>query len=77
VQGSLDTQVRPQHAEKLAALAREREDGRGVEVRVIEGVNHLLVPAKTGEMDEYPNLEEKNVSRKVIDAVIEWLKTAL
>lgn len=77
LQGALDTQVAPHHAGKLAALARERDDGRGVEVRAIEGVNHLLAAAKTGELDEYPDLEEKKVSQKVIDAVIEWLNATL
>jgi dienelactone hydrolase len=77
VQGVLDTQVKPHHAEKLAALARERDDQRTVDVRVIDGVNHLLVPARTGEIDEYSSLEEKKVSRQVIDSVIEWLREKL
>ena len=77
VQGTLDTQVPPHHAEKLAELARARKNNGGVEVRVLEGVNHLLVPAKTGEFDEYADLEDKQVSQQVREAVREWLAKTL
>ncbi|HSL23461.1 MAG TPA: alpha/beta fold hydrolase, partial [Vicinamibacterales bacterium] len=77
LQGALDTQVAPHHAEKLAALARARKKGGPVEVKVIEGVNHLLVPAQTGEFDEYPDLKEKKVSAQVIEAIREWLGKSL
>ncbi|MGH9201900.1 MAG: alpha/beta hydrolase family protein, partial [Vicinamibacterales bacterium] len=42
VQGELDTQVRPHHAERLAELARARKRKAAVEVARIQGVNHLL-----------------------------------
>lgn len=74
LQGSLDTQVKPHHAEKLAALAQARKKGGDVQLTIVDGVNHLLVRAKTGEFDEYPDLPEKRVSQKVIDVIIEWLK---
>lgn len=77
VQGTLDTQVPPHHAEKLAALARQRKNDGGVDVQVIEGVNHLLVPAKTGEFDEYADLEDKKVGPRVIEAIREWLQETL
>jgi uncharacterized protein len=73
VQGSLDTQVLPHHAEKLAELARARKRGGPVELKAIDGVNHLLTPATTGEFDEYADLPEKTVSPKVIEAIREWL----
>ena len=50
VQGDLDTQVQPHHADKLAELARARKRKVTVDVVKIPGVNHLLVPAKTGEV---------------------------
>ncbi len=77
VQGSLDTQVAPYHARRLADLARARKKAGPVEVKVIDGINHLLVPAETGEFDEYPDLKEKKVSRKVIDTIVEWLRTTI
>ena len=41
---------------------------------MIEGVNHLLVPATTGDVEEYPALPDKKISAKVIDALTAWLK---
>jgi pimeloyl-ACP methyl ester carboxylesterase len=77
LQGSLDTQVKPHHAEKLAALANARKKGGDVQLTTVEGVNHLLTPAETGEFDEYPDLKDKRVSQKVIDTIVEWLKKTL
>ena len=54
VQGGLDTQVEPHNADRLEALARKREErSRRSTVVKVPGVNHLLVPATTGEVDEY------------------------
>ena len=77
LQGSLDTQVPPHHAEKLGQLARARKKGGAVQFTTIEGVNHLLVPATTGEFDEYPDLKDKHVGRKVIATIVDWLKATL
>jgi pimeloyl-ACP methyl ester carboxylesterase len=75
VQGDLDAQVPPHHADKLAELARKRKkDAGAVEVVHFPGLNHLLVPAITGEVDEYPQLAEKAISPKVATTVAEWLK---
>jgi hypothetical protein len=40
----------------------------------VAGVNHLLVPAKTGEVDEYGTLTERQVSAEVTSAIVAWLK---
>jgi alpha-beta hydrolase superfamily lysophospholipase len=77
VQGELDTQVEPQNADKLAALARERKKAGSVEVVKVPGVNHLLVPASTGEVDEYSALKDKHVSQAVTEAIVAWLKKTL
>jgi uncharacterized protein len=77
LQGSLDTQVTPRHAEQLAGLANARKKGGAVQLTIVDGVNHLLVPAQTGEFDEYPDLKDKHVSRKVIETIVEWLKSTL
>jgi len=37
------------------------------------GVNHLLVPAKTGDLEEYPQLAVKTVDPRVAKTVTEWL----
>lgn len=74
VQGLLDTQVDPSNADLLEKLARARKRAGRVEVVKIPGVNHLLVPAVTGEFDEYASLKDKVVSEAVSTALIGWLK---
>ena len=54
LQGELDTQVLPYHADRLAELARARKRKVAVDIAKVPGVNHLLVTAKTGEVDEIP-----------------------
>ena len=77
LQGELDTQVEPSNADRLEALARKRKNSPPVEVAKIPGVNHLLVPATTGEVDEYAKLTDKHVSPAVTDALVGWLKKTL
>jgi pimeloyl-ACP methyl ester carboxylesterase len=74
VQGALDTHVPPHHATRLGELANARKKAPKTEVLVVDGVNHLLIPAKTGEADEYDQLTDKKVSPKVVDPIVEWLK---
>jgi uncharacterized protein len=75
IQGDLDTQVVPSHGDKLAELARARKKDVGpVEVVHLPGVNHLLVPAKTGAVQEYERLEAKAISPKVASTIVDWLK---
>ena len=74
IQGALDTQVEPQNADRLETLARARKNSPPVEVVKVPGVNHLLVPATTGEFDEYGTLKDKQVSQLVTEALVTWLK---
>jgi alpha-beta hydrolase superfamily lysophospholipase len=74
LQGDLDVQVPPHHADKLAELARARKKNAIVEVVHIPGINHLLVPATTGEVQEYQALTEKKVSEQVSVTIADWLK---
>ena len=66
VQGLLDTQVAPANADRLEQLAKARKRSAPVEVVKVPGVNHLLVPAVTGEVDEYSTLADKSVSPAVV-----------
>jgi pimeloyl-ACP methyl ester carboxylesterase len=77
VQGMLDTQVAPSNAERLEQLARGRKRATAVDVVKVPGVNHLLVPATTGEVDEYQTLPDKNVSPAVSGAIADWLRRTL
>ena len=71
VQGELDMQVMPHHADKLGVMARERKgDKVPIEVVKVPGVNHLLVPAKTGDVSEYGSLgPDAKVSPQVTSAI--------
>ena len=79
VQGELDTQVLPHHADKLAEMARARRGTKAaVEVVKVPGVNHLLVPAKTGDVSEYGTLgANAAVSPEVTRAVAAFMTKAL
>jgi uncharacterized protein len=79
VQGELDVQVQPHHADKLAAMARERRGAKvAIEVVKVPGVNHLLVPARTGDVTEYGSLgPDAKVSPQVTGAVASFLTKVL
>jgi uncharacterized protein len=74
VSGLLDTQVPPSNADRLETLARARKKAGPVEIVRAPGINHLLVPATTGEADEYATLKDKHVSPEVANAVALWLQ---
>ena len=74
IQGDLDVQVPPHHADKLGDLARARKKNPGAEVLHIPGINHLLIPATTGEVQEYQTLKDRTVSGQVPVAIADWLK---
>ncbi len=57
------------------ALARARKKDAGpAEVLHVPGVNHLLVPAVTGEVQEYPQLAERTISPQIAASIVRWLK---
>jgi pimeloyl-ACP methyl ester carboxylesterase len=73
VHGALDKQVPVAHADRLADLARKQSDSKSVEIVIVRGVNHALIPAFTGELSEYPSLTDRNVSKDISGAVSAWL----
>ncbi len=79
VQGDLDRQVPAAQADRLAILAKARKAPAGEKVAVVKvpGINHLLVPATTGEVDEYAQLKDKTVSAAVVGPIAEWLQKTL
>lgn len=74
IHGELDKQIFPHHADKLAALSRERDRKVETELVHLPGINHLLVRAKTGEVNEYDNLPEKTVAPEVARTIADFLK---
>jgi uncharacterized protein len=73
--GELDTQVAPVNAERLQALAAKRKNAPAIQMVKVPGINHLLVPATTGESDEYSTLKDKRVSADVSTTIVSWLRT--
>ena len=73
VHGSLDRQIPVEHVERLAEIARTESDSKAVEVIVVRGVNHLLLPATTGEVAEYATLTDRRLSMDAADAITGWL----
>ena len=72
VHGQLDRETPVAHAERLAVLAQKGES-KSVELITLRGVNHLLIPAFTGEVTEYPSLTDRNVSKDVSGALTAWV----
>jgi dienelactone hydrolase len=77
IHAELDRQIPASHVERLADLARKESKSKTVEVLSVRGVNHLLVPAVTGEADEYATLPDLNISKDVTGAVESWLTKTL
>ncbi len=77
IQGELDTQVDPSNADRLAELAAARRKAPPPEVVKLPGINHLLVPAKTGEVSEYGSLGNESISPAIAEAIVRWLGATL
>jgi pimeloyl-ACP methyl ester carboxylesterase len=73
VHGDLDRQVPVAHADRLANVARKEGKSKSVDVVIVRGANHLLVPAKTGEVTEYGTLQDRTISREATMAIATWL----
>jgi pimeloyl-ACP methyl ester carboxylesterase len=73
VHGEIDDEVPVSHADRLGDLARKEGRSRSVAVVIVRGVNHLLIPAFTGDVGEYPSLKDRNVSKDVTAAINGWL----
>ena len=76
VHGELDKEVLPHHSKRLTEAANTRKKVAPATFVSLPGLNHLLVPAKTGDTSEYLLLPEKRISPEVARAVADWLATA-
>jgi pimeloyl-ACP methyl ester carboxylesterase len=76
VHGSLDAELPPSNADRLEQLASSRTKVPASATRkvIVPGVNHLLVPARTGAVDEYPMLETRAIAPAVTVAIADWIK---
>jgi pimeloyl-ACP methyl ester carboxylesterase len=75
VHGERDRTVAVHHVDRLLELAQaRRKDSKDVADAVkLPLVNHLLVEAETGDLEEYPKLAGKRVSPDLAATVIAWL----
>ena len=74
IQGSLDRQVPPYHAERLASVARLRGRREStVELARLEGVNHLLLAA-TGAAGDSASLESREITPRIAEVLIDWIR---
>ena len=78
VQGTLDQEMPPRHAERLEKIADSRtRSGATVELVRLDGVNHLLTPAETGSVEEYATLAQPEVTPAVVKAIVDWIERAV
>jgi pimeloyl-ACP methyl ester carboxylesterase len=77
VHGQLDKQIAVENVERLSEIARKAARSKTIDVVSVRGVNHLLVPAVTGEVSEYGTLTDKTVSGDVTTAIGYWLKRSM
>ena len=72
VAGELDAQV-PAAANAYSLMAAKRA-GRhsNVDMAILPGVNHILQPAKTGQIQEYAQIET-GVAEPVLETITRWL----
>ena len=73
IHGDLDTQVAPANADRLEQLARARKNA-SVQVVKLRGINHLLIPATTGEVEEYGALRDRHITPEVSSVITSWLQ---
>ena len=67
-----DREIPPANADRLEELATRRKNAKVVTTR-LEGLNHLLVEAPTGEIEEYPALKQQPVSAEAATAIADGL----
>ena len=72
IQGGLDRQVTADQAGMLAKAAEEAGNTQ-VMVRIFPDLNHLLLPAKTGEGSEYSTLEVTSLGDELLRTIGDWL----
>jgi pimeloyl-ACP methyl ester carboxylesterase len=79
VQGAKDMVVAASNADRLEALAAGRDEKAAPLTKkvVLPNLNHLLVPATTGEVEEYGSLTDHTVSPDVTRSITDWLSSVL
>ena len=78
IQGALDRQVPPYHAQLLERVARLRGRREStVELATLEGVNHLLLPVATGAAAENAPAPVGEITPRIAEVLIDWIDRTL
>lgn len=79
VQGGMDRETAPVNADRLEGIAKARKGRAGQAVRMVKlpALNHLLLPAPTGEVSEYDHLAARAIAPEVAASVGAWLKDSM
>lgn len=79
VQGENDGELTASSADRLEAMGQARKDVPATATTkvIAPGVNHLLVTAPSGGLDEYAALADRSIATAVTTPLIDWLKDAL
>lgn len=79
VHGGKDQVIAASNADQLEALAKARKEKSAPLTRkvILPNLNHLLVPARTGEVDEYDTLTDHTISPEVAGSITDWLRSVL
>ena len=77
IHGDLDAEVPVSHVDRLAEIAQKEGRSRAVAVVTVREVNHLLVPAITGDPREYAVLKDRMISADAVKAIAGWLTKSL
>ena len=73
VHGKLDQQIPVEHADHLETLMAARRREATLEVARLPGVDHRLLDASAGVIDQYNQLLERRISTAVTTALTDWM----
>ena len=78
IQGELDQQTLPYHAERLKNIASKRtRAGATVEISTLPGINHHLTTSTNENNNEYVSLSSQSISPTVINELVDWINRTL
>jgi uncharacterized protein len=73
IHGALDRQVPASHAQKLAGFLRSTD----VTHAVLDSLNHLLLPARTGKVAEYSSVSVQKLTPRLLELIGNWFTQRL
>ena len=79
MQGELDQQTLPYHADRLQNIAsrRTRTNATAVEISTLPEVDHRLTTSINGNSNEYASLSNQRITSTVTTELIDWINRTL